>query len=117
MRVRNLKPAALLKSRASSAVRNRAVTFPLFRPCPAPPQAPPPRGPPPLRPPQPPPPTTRHTSTPALSIKKESAPTNPTPPLLRNLSHPPEHRVPPPGHHSRPIISHHHPLPYSLHDI
>ncbi|KAI4879109.1 hypothetical protein NFI96_025206 [Prochilodus magdalenae] len=64
-----------------------------------------------------PPPTTQRTSTPALGIKKESARPNPTPPLLRNQPHPPEHRVPPPGHHSRPIISHHHPLPYSLHDI
>ncbi|XP_073717265.1 fibrosin-1-like protein isoform X6 [Misgurnus anguillicaudatus] len=54
-----------------------------------------------------------------LSIKKESLPPIPTPPLLRNQSHPQEHRIPPPSHHSRPIISHHHhPSPYSsLHDI
>ncbi|XP_051544605.1 autism susceptibility gene 2 protein homolog isoform X3 [Myxocyprinus asiaticus] len=53
-----------------------------------------------------------------LSIKKESLPPIPTPPLLRNQSNPPEHRVPPPPHHTRPIISHHHPSPYSnLHDI
>lgn len=54
-----------------------------------------------------------------LSIKKESLPPIPTPPLLRNQSHPQEHRIPPPSHHSRPIISHHHhPSSYSsLHDI
>ncbi|CAM4545228.1 unnamed protein product [Leuciscus chuanchicus] len=54
-----------------------------------------------------------------LSIKKESVPHIPTPPLLRNQSHSLEHRLPPPSHHSRPIISHHHhPSPYSsLHDI
>lgn len=54
-----------------------------------------------------------------LSIKKESVPPIPTPPLLRNQSHSLEHRLPPPSHHSRPIISHHHhPSPYSsLHDI
>ncbi|XP_067295484.1 autism susceptibility gene 2 protein homolog isoform X10 [Pseudorasbora parva] len=54
-----------------------------------------------------------------LSIKKESVPPIPTPPLLRNQSHSLEHRLPPTSHHSRPIISHHHhPLPYSsLHDI
>ncbi|XP_067261761.1 autism susceptibility gene 2 protein homolog isoform X17 [Chanodichthys erythropterus] len=53
------------------------------------------------------------------SIKKESVPPIPTPPLLRNQSHSLEHRLPPPSHHSRPIISHHHhPSPYSsLHDI
>ncbi|XP_077097626.1 fibrosin-like 1 isoform X26 [Siphateles boraxobius] len=54
-----------------------------------------------------------------LSIKKESVPHIPTPPLLRNQSHSLEQRLPPPSHHSRPIISHHHhPSPYSsLHDI
>uniref|UniRef100_A0A9J7WZC7 Fibrosin-like 1 n=1 Tax=Cyprinus carpio carpio TaxID=630221 RepID=A0A9J7WZC7_CYPCA len=54
-----------------------------------------------------------------LSIKKESVPPIPTPSLLRNQLNSLEHRVPPPSHHSRPIISHHHhPLPYSsLHNI
>ncbi|XP_016300258.1 autism susceptibility gene 2 protein-like isoform X9 [Sinocyclocheilus anshuiensis] len=58
-------------------------------------------------------------STNPLTIKKESVPPNPTPSLLRNQSHSLEHRVPPPLHHSQPVISHrHHPLPYSsLHDI
>ncbi|XP_016147417.1 autism susceptibility gene 2 protein-like isoform X10 [Sinocyclocheilus grahami] len=54
-----------------------------------------------------------------LSIKKESVPPNPTLSLLRNQSNSLEHRVLPPSHHSRPIISHHHhPLLYSsLHNI
>uniref|UniRef100_A0A672LA33 Autism susceptibility gene 2 protein-like n=2 Tax=Sinocyclocheilus grahami TaxID=75366 RepID=A0A672LA33_SINGR len=58
-------------------------------------------------------------STNPLAIKKESVPPNPTPSLLRNQSHSLEHRVPPPLHHSQPVISHrHHPSPYSsLHDI
>ncbi|XP_057208175.1 autism susceptibility gene 2 protein isoform X10 [Triplophysa rosa] len=66
-----------------------------------------------------PPPRPHPISPSPLSIKKESLPPIPTPPLLRNQSHPQEHRVPPPLHHSRPIISHHHhPSPYSsLHDI
>ncbi|XP_073808120.1 fibrosin-1-like protein isoform X22 [Danio rerio] len=66
-----------------------------------------------------PPPRPHPTSPSPLSIKKESLPPIPTPPLLRNLSHSLEHRLPPPLHHSRPISSHHHhPLPYSsLHDI
>lgn len=65
-----------------------------------------------------PPPRPHPISSNPLSIKKESLPPIPTPPLLRNLSHPQEHRIPPPSHHSRAIISHHHPSPYSsLHDI
>ncbi|XP_051518236.1 autism susceptibility gene 2 protein-like isoform X8 [Myxocyprinus asiaticus] len=65
-----------------------------------------------------PPPRPHHISLNPLSIKKESLPPIPTPPLLRNQSYPQEHRVPPPPHHSRPIISHHHPSPYSsLHSI
>ncbi|XP_076853976.1 fibrosin-like 1 isoform X2 [Brachyhypopomus gauderio] len=63
-----------------------------------------------------PPPRPRPNSPPLLSVKKEAVPPNPTPPLIRNPSHQ-EHRVPPPSHHSRPIISHHLPLPYNLHDI
>ncbi|XP_024861354.1 autism susceptibility gene 2 protein isoform X5 [Kryptolebias marmoratus] len=71
--------------------------------------------------------------TPPLSVKKEQQPPHPipTPPLLKAPSHlqlhPPhphshqEPRVlPPPPHHTRPVINHqvHHPLQYnSLHDI
>ncbi len=58
-------------------------------------------------------------STNPLAIKKESVPPNPTPSLLRNQSYSLEHRVPPPSHHSQPVISHHHyPSLYSsLHEI
>ncbi|KAL1273869.1 hypothetical protein QQF64_026683 [Cirrhinus molitorella] len=60
-----------------------------------------------------------HTISPnPLGIKKESVPPNPTPSLLRNQSHSLEHRVLPPSHHSRAVVSHHHPSPYSsIHDI
>ncbi|XP_066512181.1 autism susceptibility gene 2 protein isoform X4 [Hoplias malabaricus] len=59
----------------------------------------------------------KHSPKPTLSIKKEVTPSDPSPQLLRIQSNIAELRAPPPGHHSQPIISHHHPLPYSLHDI
>ncbi|MEQ2268607.1 hypothetical protein XENORESO_007078, partial [Xenotaenia resolanae] len=70
---------------------------------------------------------------PPLSVKKEQQPPPPvpTPPLLKAPPHPLPHLphphsyqeprvLPPPPHHTRPVISHqvHHPLQYnSLHDI
>ncbi|ROI16596.1 Autism susceptibility gene 2 protein [Anabarilius grahami] len=50
-----------------------------------------------------------------LSIKKESVPPIPTPPLLRNQSHSLEHRLPPPNNPSTLPPKHH--LPHSPHHL
>lgn len=79
------------------------------------------------------PPRLRLPTPPPLSVKKEQKPPPPvpTPPLLRAPPHPQSHPphphshqepciLPPPKHHTRPVISHqvHHPLQCnSLHDI